>query len=74
VAERQAPTIPDDPVEAACALSVHTTFTRELQMKLDEFDEKVVAAREAHEAVMASAEAVQRTVETWVATWMAGGQ
>ncbi|KAJ5121361.1 uncharacterized protein N7515_009322 [Penicillium bovifimosum] len=71
VSELNPPPFPEDTLEAACALDVHTTFVKELQNKLDEYEEKVTAANEACVALRASANAVQHAMDTWVATWMA---
>ncbi|KAJ5142753.1 uncharacterized protein N7515_001540 [Penicillium bovifimosum] len=65
---------PRGTMEAACALSIHTTFIKEVQRTLDDFEEKVAATNEACVAMRASADAVQQTVDTWVTAWTARGQ
>ncbi|KAJ5121363.1 uncharacterized protein N7515_009324 [Penicillium bovifimosum] len=71
VGELQPPPFPEDALKAAF---IDPTFVKEFQKKLDEFEEKDTAAKEALVALRASADAVQQTVETFVATWMARDQ
>ncbi|KAJ5124767.1 uncharacterized protein N7515_008592 [Penicillium bovifimosum] len=74
VSELSPPPFPKDTMKAACALSIHTTFIKEVQRTLDAFEEKLAATNEACVAMRASADVVQQTVDTWMATWTARGQ
>lgn len=69
---RNAPQLPSDPAEAACAMSVHTVFARELQSRIDKLGQDMQASRDAHRATMASAQAIQDTVDGWVEAWTSG--
>ncbi|KAJ5782245.1 hypothetical protein N7457_004019 [Penicillium paradoxum] len=68
----EVPRLPTDPVEAACAMSVHTVFARELRFHIQEFRQNMEASRVAHQATMASAQTVQDTVDGWVEAWTSG--
>lgn len=70
--QHEAPNLPTDPVEAACVMSIHSVFARELQAQIDEFNRDLQASRQSHIATMVSAQAIQRTITGWMEAWTSG--
>lgn len=62
-----------DSLQAAATMSVHRVWARELRDNLQELERCMEAFDEAHRATMASAQAIQHTVDGWIQTWAASG-
>ncbi|KAJ5804226.1 uncharacterized protein N7518_000529 [Penicillium psychrosexuale] len=63
-----------DSLQAAATMSVHRVWARELRDNLQELERCMEAFDEAHRATMASAQAIQHTVDGWIQTWAASGR
>ena len=63
--------LPADMLEQSISMSIHSTHSRELEKRLDEFDAKFKAAKEAMEEALVAGQAVLDIVTAWKGAWMA---